>query len=65
MDYVILRHGGRAADQWREVYRGPEARARARYTRLVEDLRQGGVKLIAPDGTLIDYKWAPRLRTRW
>ncbi len=65
MDYTVLRHGGRATDRWREVYRGPERQARRKYTKLRLDMRQGEVKLIGPDGTLLEYEWAPRLRTRW
>jgi hypothetical protein len=62
----VLRHGGRASDDWREVVRtNVEQMARNRFASERERMRQGGVQLLAPLGTVVDSAWAPRLRTRW
>lgn len=71
MQYVpgmwsVWRHGGRQTDRWRLVAAvAGEITARDAYQRAVTDMRQGGVELRGPDGTLVLHHWAPRLRTRW
>lgn len=64
--YTVCRHGGRGNNQWRVIYRSQqEEQARAKYFKAKEAMRQGGVRLLGPDGTLVRDDWAPRLRTRW
>lgn len=63
--WTVLRHGGRRRDSFRTLFSGSEAAARARYAREHERMRQGAVRLLAPDGTVILSDWAPCLRTRW
>jgi len=63
----VLRHGGRRTDDWRSVpcERSDEATSRAVYVRVVERMRQGGARLVAPCGCVVEDTWAPRLRSRW
>lgn len=63
--WTVQRHSGRRDGTWREAARGPETRARARYASIREQLRQGGVRLVAPHGVTIESTGAPMLRTRW
>lgn len=64
-DFKVLRDGGRIDCGWREVYSGPEERARKKYTKIAEDMRQGGLILEGPEGQILAKVTAPRLRTRW
>ncbi|GIX10360.1 hypothetical protein [Elioraea sp.] len=61
----VERHGGRATDRRRLIFAGAEKEARAVYDRAVLALRQGEVRLIAPDDAVVRRATAPRLRTRW
>ena len=62
--WAVVRHGGRRLDTWRVKHLGKdEAAARKAYARI--DIRQGGLRLVAPDGRIVQSEWAPRLRTRW
>jgi len=62
--WVVIRHGGRSLDVWRVRYQGDdEAVARTTFKGIA--IRQGGLRLLAPDGRIVDSQWAPRLRTRW
>jgi hypothetical protein len=64
--YVVERHGGRANTDWRERYASPDrAVAEAWFAGLRDRVRQGGVRLRAPDGAVLREYHAPRLRTRW
>ncbi|MGI6603980.1 MAG: hypothetical protein ACOX2S_02695 [bacterium] len=45
MDYVVLRHGGRNRDAWREVYRGPQEKAEAKYANLFKSHATGWYKV--------------------
>lgn len=63
--WTVLRHGGRLTDTWRTVCSGDRTRAEERYWREHERMRQGGVRLVDPDGRVVMDDWAPRLRTRW
>jgi|GEM_PF-2969866 len=63
--WTVWRHGGRSSDVWRAVYAGERAQAEARYWREREKMRQGGVRLMDPEGRVVMSDWAPRLRTRW
>ena len=65
MDYLVLRHGGRKKDAWREVYRGPQGQAEAKYTDLFKSMRPGGMRVALKDGTMIKQDVAPRVRARW
>jgi hypothetical protein len=66
----VLRHSGRGSGSeevagWKEKFAGPEDEARERYRKLQDAMRQGGVRLVKPDGTTDSERWAPRLRMRW
>ncbi len=62
----VLRHGGRSSDDWREIIAtNDEQMARDKYRAAREAMRQGGVQLVMPLGTVLESAWAPRLRTRW
>ena len=64
--WCVWRHGGRRGDQWRRVrWDEHEAPCRRAYEKLRHDMRQGGVQLTAPDHTVAESVWAPRLRSRW
>lgn len=64
--WAVLRHSGRHEGKWRSIYAGSdEHSARAKFDSDSEDLRQGTVVLLAPDGTVVECIFAPRLRTRW
>jgi hypothetical protein len=65
----VLRHSGRGdpsdSTGWAEKFVGEEAKARDHYGKLVKAMRQGGVRLVKPDGSVDAEQHAPRLRTRW
>ncbi|PZN09320.1 MAG: hypothetical protein DIU69_08835 [Bacillota bacterium] len=64
--WQVWRHGGRVTDRPRLAYQSAdEALARARYQRLYAAMRQGEVRLVAPDGRIVARAWAPTLRSRW
>ncbi|WPA89754.1 hypothetical protein MCACPph1_CDS0014 [Moorella phage MCACPph1] len=66
MTFIVIRHGGRSCDRWREVFKGEsEEKALAIYEREYEKMRQGGVILLGPQGEIKRRNWAPRIRTRW
>lgn len=63
--YRVLRHGGNVNHSWRTVLETPDLeRAFDRYNALLNEMRQGGVRL-EENGQLLKENWAPRLRTRW
>ncbi len=64
-NWRVERHGGQSAHRWRLVFTGVEFAARDRFQQLAEALRQGGVRLIRPDGGIDGIVTAPRLRTKW
>lgn len=65
----VLRHSGAGAPSdaaaWVERFAGREDKARERYGKLVKAMRQGGVRLVRPDGSVAIEVHEPRLRTRW
>lgn len=68
--WVLMRHGGRQADDWRErnawaPNEAGEKLARAAYSKAQEAMRQGGVRLVNPHGVIVLDSWTPRLRSRW
>jgi hypothetical protein len=63
--WKVLRHSGRLSDHYREVFAGEETIARKKFEKIEKALRQGGVRLIRPDGHTEYIVNAPRLRTRW
>jgi hypothetical protein len=63
--WKVERHSGRLGDHYREVFAGEETIARAKFEKIEKALRQGGVRLIRPDGHTEYIVNAPRLRTRW
>lgn len=64
--WIIERHSGRDNMAPRFIRCVSETHARKRFLKMKEAaLRQGEVRLIDPDGKVIDSCWAPRLRTRW
>jgi hypothetical protein len=63
--WMVTRHSGRSNGHWRSVYTGPEEKAREKFAKIAKDLRQGGVRLHKPDGTIVKHVWGPTLRMRW
>ncbi len=64
--YRVYRYGGRSGDEWRMVAKSKDqGTALMRYKRIAGKLRQGGVRLTAPTGYILNSTWAPRLRTQW
>jgi hypothetical protein len=62
----VERHSGRGMDHWRlKLETIKAAEAKTRFDKIAEKLRQGGVRLIRPDGKTEFIVNAPRLRTRW
>jgi len=39
--WAVFRHSGRDGTDWRSLYEGSEEKARTRYSKVVESLRQG------------------------
>lgn len=65
MTYVVVRHGGRISDSWRQLYVGDdEQRATAIFERAQARLRHGTVELVRA-GITLKRASAPTLRTRW
>ena len=62
--YKVYRHAGRGTG-WRLIHAGDWGGALTAYEKTEAALRQGGVRLDAPDGRIVRQAWAPRLRTRW
>ena len=50
--WSVTRHGGRRADSWRVVFAGPEAKAREAFAGRKIGMRQGGLRLMKPNGSL-------------
>lgn len=66
--WTVYRHGGRGSDRWRCLYEGTAEAAQGVYNTTAKSLRQGGVRLLAPQQTLEKFHegvWAPRLRRHW
>jgi hypothetical protein len=64
--WKVERHSGRkGVSDWRLLFHGDELKAREAFGKVEESLRQGGVRLIRPDGRTELIVNAPRLRTRW
>jgi hypothetical protein len=64
--YRVERHGGRACDRWRSLGEfSTQKAAHELFVKLWPDVRQGGLRILAPDGTVIRQGAEPRLRTRW
>jgi hypothetical protein len=63
--WSVLRHGGRRTDHWRQTFHGTEEAARKWYAIDYKNMRQGGVRLVRPDGEIELNEWAPRVRSRW
>lgn len=62
----IYRHGGHTGDAWRQVGAfADEDLARFEFDLESKAMRQGGVRLFRPNGTMAGATWAPKLRTRW
>jgi hypothetical protein len=63
--WAVQRHGGRRTDFWRQTFHGTEEAARKWYAIDYKNMRQGGVRLVRPDGAIELDAWAPRVRSRW
>lgn len=61
----VMRHSGRRDGEWRLIYEGAEDQARYTFSRSVDRLRQGGLRLVSPRGEIAVQQWGPALRTRW
>jgi hypothetical protein len=59
--WTVMRWSGRDS----KVFSGSEDKARAKYAKLYQAMRQGAVELIDGEGKTMDRAWVPRLRTRW
>lgn len=63
--WCILRHGGRSSDTWR-VQAGPFAQEPTSLWRKARGaVRQGGLRMVDPEGKVVKEYQAPRLRSRW
>jgi hypothetical protein len=62
--WTVKRWSGRDSDLPGVRFTGSEEKARAKYAKLYQGLRQGTVELIDSNGEVMDGAWAPRLRTR-
>lgn len=63
-NWKVHRWSGRAPHVMRLVYEGTAEKARSKFKKLADNLRQGEVRLVYPSGT-VESVFAPRLRTRW
>jgi hypothetical protein len=63
--WTVMRWSGRDSNAPRKVFSGSEDKARAKYAKLYQAMRQGAVELINGEGKTMDRAWAPGLRTRW
>jgi hypothetical protein len=65
MTWKVQRWSGRRSDGFRTAYEGEDAaKARAKFKKIGDALRQGEVRLVYPSGT-VESMFAPNLRTRW
>ncbi len=64
-DWKVERNSGRIDGKYRTVFTGIESTARVKFDEISKALRQGGVRLIRPDGRTEFIVNAPRVRTRW
>lgn len=64
--FLILRHGGRRTDKWRLVgaARTDETMIRGFYEKKSDALCAGAIALVR-GGEVLEFGWAPWLRTRW
>jgi hypothetical protein len=67
--WTVKRHSGNGSPDddglWKERFAGEEDKAREKYAKIKEAMRQGGVRLIRPDGTIALEQHEPRLMKRW
>jgi hypothetical protein len=63
--FEVKRHGGKSADIFRTLIKtDDENRARERFKKEKEVLRQGSVQLLH-NGQVLESASAPRLRSKW
>lgn len=63
--WTVDRHSGRTGPHRVLCETEDETKARARFKKAKDDMRQGEVRLFNPEGSQADFAWAPRCRTRW
>ncbi len=63
--FQVERWGGQRNKPARVVFIGSEDKARAKYAKIAEALRQGTVRLYDDGGTVVKQDFGPSLRTRW
>lgn len=64
--WCVIRHGGRSTDSWKlRVGYEDDTEALGEFCLRRAEIRQGGLAVIAHDGSLYKYYEAPRLRSRW
>jgi hypothetical protein len=66
--FRVERWSGRNTDEFRLLYETPLLElAESIMLRVYrdDDMRQGVVRVVAPDGSVARVRWAPNLRTRW
>lgn len=61
----VWRHGGNRSHSWRVIASQPFRDAALVYQAHARKMRQGGVRLVAPDGEIVYSAAAPLLRSRW
>jgi len=63
--WKVMRWSGRRGDDWCGLACETEDTAHELYHRLYVNMRQGGIRLVRPDGSIVKADIAPRLRSRW
>ena len=63
--YVLQRHGGARGHRWRASAWGAFRDVEWAAQKQLERLRQGSLRMVATDGTILWTVTAPRLRSRW
>ncbi len=64
-NWKVQRHGGHRNNIWRQVFEGSELDAGKVYQKHITDMRQGGVRLLDPNGKVVFGRSAPGVRTVW
>lgn len=62
-EWKIYRHSGFANGRWRLIFSSrDEGKADLRYEALYERWKQGGIRMVDPEGQVIRHAFAPPLR---
>jgi hypothetical protein len=64
--WEIYRHSGFFNAKWRRIYATTdEGKASAKYKSIYDRLRQGGVRLVDPEGVVIQEFYSGPMTLRW